>query len=57
MAMNVGFKLGTQAKLNELTSYEAGSFYLTNDSNRLYFAQTTEKLVDLNQYVRTVKNV
>lgn len=57
MAMNVGFKLGTQAKLNQLTSYEAGSFYLTNDSNRLYFAQANDKLVDLNQYVRTVTNV
>lgn len=57
MAMNVGFKLGTQAKLNTLTSYEAGSFYLTNDSNRLYFAQSTSNLVDLNQYVRTVANV
>lgn len=57
MAMNVGFKLGTQNNLNGLTSYEAGSFYLTNDSNRLYFAQTTDKLVDLNQYVRTVNNV
>jgi hypothetical protein len=57
MAMNVGFKLGTQAKLDTLTSYEAGSFYLTNDSNRLYFAQANDKLVHLNQYVRTVANV
>jgi hypothetical protein len=57
MAMNVGFKLGTQAKLDTLTSYEAGSFYLTNDSNRLYFAQSDSNLVDLNQYVRTVTDV
>lgn len=57
MAMNVGFKLGTQTKLDTLTSYEAGSFYLTNDSNRLYFAQANDKLVDLNQYVRTVTDV
>ena len=57
MAMNVGFKLGTQTKLDTLTSYEAGSFYLTNDSNRLYFAQSTSNLVDLNQYVRTVTDV
>lgn len=51
---NVKFKRGTQAKLNELTSYVEGSFYLTTDSDRLYFAQSANELVALNQFIRTV---
>ena len=36
---NVGFKYGTQAKLNALISAqgaEPGCFYLTSDTQRLY---------------------
>ena len=63
--MNVGFKRGTQASLNTLktnvkngtASFAEGSFYLTSDSDRLYFAQSANELVDLNQYVRTVASV
>jgi hypothetical protein len=57
MANNVGFKFGTQANLNKLTSAQlvAGSFYLTSDSHRLYYAQedgSTTSLVDLNKYIK-----
>lgn len=63
--MNVGFKRGTQSALNTLktnvkngtATFAEGSFYLTSDSDRLYFAQSTTELVDLNQYVRTVASV
>ena len=41
---NVGFKLGTQAKVDALlktpgTSVVEGSFYLTSDTHRLYIGQ------------------
>jgi hypothetical protein len=38
---NVGFKIGSQESLKKLTAVQlqAGSFYLTNDSHRLFFAQ------------------
>lgn len=48
---NVYFKKGHQAALDALNSYVAGSFYLTDDTNRLYFAQTSNNLVPLNQCV------
>lgn len=52
----VMFKRGTQAALNTLLQgtgnrFSEGTFYLTNDTNRLYFAQAADKLVDLNQYI------
>ena len=52
-AVNVNFKRGTHSALMALasTGYNEGTFYLTNDTNRLYFAQTNSKLVDLNQYI------
>jgi uncharacterized protein with NRDE domain len=54
--LNVGFLRGTQSNLNDLMSqvkqsekkYVAGSFYLTTDSNRLYFAQSETQLEHLN---------
>lgn len=60
--LNVGFLRGTQENLDALISnvadnkaqYKAGSFYLTTDSNRLYFAQSENKLEHLNQYIRFV---
>lgn len=54
---NVFFKRGSQAKLNELSSYVEGSFYLTNDTDRLYFAQSASELVALNQFIRTVESL
>lgn len=61
---NVFFKRGHQADLDTLVSNVAnsvgnaafveGSFYLTDDTNRLYFAQSSSNLVDLNQYIHFV---
>lgn len=53
---NVYFKRGHQAALDAMTSWVEGSFYLTDDTNRLYFAQANNKLVDLNQYIHFVAN-
>ena len=55
MATNVSFLRGTQDQLNKLTDFQEGSFYLTSDSDRLYFAQGSKELVLLNHSV-TVKN-
>ena len=51
MAINVGFLRGSQANLKALNTYKEGSFYLTTDTDRLYFAQSSSELVDLNQYI------
>ena len=53
---NVKFLRGTQGKLDTLTSYTEGAFYLTEDTNRLYVAQSASSLVLLNQTVRIVDN-
>lgn len=50
----VKFKRGTQSSLNGHQTYEEGTFYLTNDTDRLYFAQTSNRLAELNQYIRTI---
>lgn len=52
--LNVSFLKGTQSKLDSLTNYQAGAFYLTNDTDRLYFAQSNSELVYLNKYITTV---
>ena len=54
MAINVGFLRGSQANLKALNTYKEGSFYLTTDTDRLYFAQSNSELVDLNKYVKMV---
>ena len=54
MAINVGFLRGSQANLKALNTYKEGSFYLTTDTDRLYFAQSSSELVDLNKYLRMV---
>lgn len=55
---NVSFLIGSQEKVNELlaatSGIQAGAFYVTNDTNRLYFGADTTKLVALNQGVQTV---
>lgn len=62
---NVGFKLGTQAKVDALlktpgTSVVEGSFYLTSDTHRLYIGQkaaaedTNAQLFAVNEGVITV---
>lgn len=53
---NVYFKRGPQANLNSLIqqgTFTEGTFYLTNDSDRLYFAQSASELVELNRSIRT----
>ena len=60
MALNdkVMFKLGTQAKIDEMitkkTGYSIGTFYLTKDSDRLYIGQATG-LKLLNKSVQVVE--
>lgn len=54
---NVSFKRGTAAQLGQLTSFVEGAFYLTTDTNRLYVANSSTKLSDLNKYVRVVKDI
>ena len=65
---NVGFKLGTQAKVDALlktpgTSVVEGSFYLTSDTHRLYIGQkatasdTNAQLFPVNEGVITVTNI
>ena len=51
---NVSFLKGLQSDFNGLSSYVAGAFYLTTDTNRLYFADTANKANYLNKYVHTV---
>ena len=65
MADKVKFLRGTQANLTAKLAaikagtgtVEAGAFYLTSDTDRLYFAQSANELVPLNQFIRTVDDV
>ena len=54
---NVQFLRGPQANLDALNNYQAGAFYLTEDTDRLYFAQSNSELVYLNKYVIQVNNI
>lgn len=57
---NVMFKRGTQSALETLISnktFTEGTFYLTTDSDRLYFAQAADELVLLNHQVIHVASV
>lgn len=56
MGVNVNFKRGNQASLNTLIAgsgnrYVEGTFYLTTDTDKLYFAQSATELVHLNQHI------
>lgn len=65
MSLQVGFLKGTQANLNTLLEdikagkkkAQAGAFYITKDSNRIYFAQSDTNLQYLNKYITTVATV
>ena len=50
----VKFLQGTQQALNGLSSYTQGAFYLTTDSQRLYYAKASNDLIPLNQFIRTI---
>lgn len=54
---NVKFKWGLQADLKALASYDEGCFYLTKDTDRLYVAQSTSELVELNKSITVVDNI
>lgn len=57
---NVYFKRGTHANLfdrERLPSYQEGSFYLTTDTDRLYFAQSDNELVELNKSITTISSI
>ena len=57
---NVMFKRGSQSALQGLIdkkSFTEGTFYLTTDSDRLYFAQSASELVLLNHQVIHVANL
>lgn len=54
---NVMFKRGSQSALQGLKSFTEGTFYLTTDSDRLYFAQSASELVLLNHQVIHVANL
>ena len=54
---NVNFKRGLQSSIathlaDPNYTWDEGTFYLTTDTNRLYFAQSSTNLVNLNQYIR-----
>lgn len=51
---NVKFLKGPQSNFNGLTQFTEGAFYLTTDTDRLYFAQSSNECVPLNQFIRTV---
>ena len=53
---NVMFKKGLSTSL-PLTNAVPGSFYLTEDTNRLYIGKDDKTLAELNRYVRVVDNV
>ena len=51
---NVKFLKGIQSDFNKLSTFTDGAFYLTTDTDRLYFAQSSTECVPLNQFIRTV---
>lgn len=53
---NVMFKKGLSTSL-PLTNAVPGSFYLTEDTNRLYVGKDDKTLAELNRYVHVVANV
>ena len=55
--VNILFKRGTQAALNNMQTSVNGTFYLTTDTNRLYIGNGTAAPALLNQTVQIVPNV
>lgn len=53
----IGFLRGSQENFDKLNAYKAGSFYLTSDAGRLYYANTDSSYLELNQYVHQVASV
>ena len=62
MSLQVGFLRGKQENIDKLLAqsgdrFQAGAFYITEDSNRIYFAQSATSLQYLNKYITTVATV
>lgn len=55
-ATPVGFYRGEQNKLDNLSVYSNGAFYITTDTDRLYYAQSDGELVYLNKSIQVVAN-
>lgn len=51
----VGFYRGSSDNLNKLSDYKAGAFYITTDTDRLYYAQSSTNLVQLNKSIQVVE--
>lgn len=58
---NLSFLYGLQSKVDSLmtgkTGIQTGAFYLTSDTNRLYFGKSNTELVALNEGVTTVDKI
>ena len=53
----VGFYRGTSTNLTALANnggYKDGAFYITTDTDRLYYAQSSSNLVQLNKSIQIV---
>lgn len=53
----VKFLLGDQSSFDKLSTYSVGAFYLTEDTNRLYYGRGTDTAVLLNSTVKTVASI
>ena len=54
---NVKFLRGPQSNLDKLSVFTEGAFYVTTDTDRLYFAQNENELVYLNKHIINVANI
>lgn len=54
---NVKFLRGPQGNLDKLTTFTEGAFYVTTDTDRMYFAQSANDLVYLNKHIINVPNI
>ena len=54
---NVKFLRGPQGNLDKLSTFAEGAFYVTTDTDRMYFAQSANDLVYLNKHIINVPNI
>jgi hypothetical protein len=54
---NVKFLRGPQGNLDKLTTFIEGAFYVTTDTDRMYFAQSANDLVYLNKHIINVDSI
>lgn len=52
----VGFYRGKQSNLEALSNYKDGAFYITTDTNKMYYAQSDSALVHLNKFINVVNS-